>query len=152
MVLPSEENFVILLAFSIILFVCMFALGKKFPAKYQPIALPPEIFKKNRKDFLIGSSIGGILSICVNIPLILDLIGNSGVPIFEVIIQSFAAMLFLSFALILIGMRIYSTLIQNKDYEKRKYVTDGILTAFLIIEFLLFFSGYLSVFIPPIFG
>lgn len=79
-----DQNVAIILGTLIIVFVICFAFRKEFVTRpIPPTSLPTEIFKKNRKDFVYGAIIGGILDIMINIPLINDLINNPSASFVE---------------------------------------------------------------------
>lgn len=148
MELPSDAQLAILIALYAALVAIFFGLFTILPKKQvNPDIIPQVEFIKNRKDFIFGGIIGIVLGFIAYLPFFLNLENNEE-KVFGLTVQSLAITFYLSFALIILGTRIYTSVISNKNYEKRKFISDGIFIFFLVIQFVLFFIGKPGVFLP----
>lgn len=119
--------------------------NKKF--NFQRVLVTPE-FRRQRKDFLIGFPIGILLGVLTHLPFVGDIF-KWHQEWYYPFIQAEPLIFYVGILTIVTGFRIITTLFPIKTSE-RKSLGDGIFYAFIMVQIVLFFLGYVEIFFPTL--
>lgn len=128
-------------------FVIIYSLSKELSIPRTRYTIS-QITKSEKIDFIKGTLIGTTCGILINIPFIFDLL-KIEFPL-TILIQAFPALFFITILTIMSVFRFVRVFAKFNMPERKKFLTDGMLISFTLVEFILFLSGYTEVFLPDV--
>lgn len=121
-----------------------------FPNKklnFQRVSTTPE-FRRQRRDFLIGFPVGALLGVLTHLPFVGDIF-KWHQEWYYPFIQAEPLIFYVGILAIVTGFRIIEKLIPIKT-SGTKSMSDGIFYAFIMVQIVLFFLGYVEIFFPTL--